>query len=365
MDMNESIEAYAPGRVELLGNHTDYNEGLALSLAIDKGTTVRARRRAGGRIELRSAGRAEGWAGDAHPGRPLAAPEPVWCNYILGVMEALRQRGVKTGGVCMEVDSTVPVGAGLSSSAALEMSAALALCKLYPFKMDPLELAKAGQWAEHHYAGTPCGLLDQISVLMSREGHATFIDFRSLEVRHLPLGPQAEFVIVHTGVHHELVAGDYKERRTSCEEAARLLGKKALRDVAPGELEARKGELPDRAYRRAAHVTGENHRVAQAVGLLSAGRLGDFGRLMFESHESSRVLFENSCPELDFLVGEARGMEACLGARLSGGGFGGATINLVRAGSGREFGEALAAAYERKWGSRPLVLDTKACGGAR
>jgi galactokinase len=206
--------------------------------------------------------------------------------------------------------------------------------------------------------------LDQISVLMSRAHHATFIDCRSFEVKHLPLSEEAVFVIVHSGAKHALTSGEYNERRESCESAAKMLGKKALRDVSGAELEAAKATLPDKAYRRAKHVVGENERVAQAVPYMEEGKMSGLGRLMFESHQSSVENFENSCEELDILVDLAKKQEGCLGARLSGGGFGGATINLVRKESAERFKNEVGAAYQAKTKLVPVILETSACDGA-
>jgi galactokinase len=356
------FSATAPGRAELLGNHTDYNQGLVLSIAINRGTTVSGGPLDDNRIRLRSRNLSERWEGSLKSIQP--GPAGSWFNYVLGVVEELRRRQIFIGGFELEVHSTLPIGAGLSSSAALETATALFLKKLYPYELDGLEIARACQAAEHTYTGVQCGLLDQISVLLSRSGHATFIDCRSCEVRHLPLRGDARFVIVNSGVKHALVAGEYNERRASCEEAARRLGKKALRDVSTAELEENRARLPETVWKRARHVTGENERVAQAVGFLAAGRMDALGRLMFESHESSVRFFENSCAELDFLVETARQIPGCLGARLSGGGFGGATINLVEANAVEAFATRIREAYQSKYGIEPLVLATEACAGA-
>lgn len=357
-----SFSAYAPGRAELLGNHTDYNEGLVLSLAINTGTTVSGTLLDDNRLVLRSNDLPETWEGSIR--RITPGPSHAWYNYVLGVIQELGHRKVLLGGAELTASSTIPIGAGLSSSAALEAATALFFQKLYPYALDHLEIAKACQAAEHTYAGVKCGLLDQISVLMAKKDHTTFIDCRSLEVRHLPLGAEARFVIVNSGVKHALVAGEYNERRASCEEAAQLMGKKALRDVTDAELDAVKGKMPEKIWKRAKHITGENRRVALAVDFLSQGRMDAFGKLMSESHESSRVYFENSCEELDFLVSTAQTIPGCLGSRLSGGGFGGATINLVQAGQVAAFTTAITQAYEARYQSHPLVIATEACDGA-
>jgi galactokinase len=357
------MHTYAPGRAELLGNHTDYNEGLVLSLAISRGTMIEGRKRDDGRVVLRSKDLGKEWSG--RPGDPAPAGDDSWAAYAFGVYEILREHGAKLGGAELEIATTIPIGAGLSSSAALEVGTAVALRKLYPFDLADMDLVKVAQAAEHRYAGVKCGLLDQISVYFSKASQATHIDCRTLQVSHLPLPKDGTFLIVHSGVKHALTAGEYNERRASCEEATRLLGKKALRDLTGGELEARAGELPLRALMRARHVVGENERVAHAVSCLAQNNLEAFGKLMFASHDSSVRNFENSCEELDFLVAFGQSHDACLGARLSGGGFGGATIQLVKPGSAAAYGEALSRAYEAKYGQKPLVLETTACDGAR
>ncbi len=357
-----TVQTYAPGRAELLGNHTDYNDGLVLSLAISFGTTMRAKPLPDNKLVLRSQDLKREWSGDL--GRIEPQKTESWANYVLGVLDQLGKRGVRLGGAELEISSNIPIGAGLSSSAALEIATALSMQKLYPFEMSRLDLARVGQAAEHTYAGVKCGLLDQISVALSRKGHATSIDCRSFEIGHLPLDPAYEFVIAHSGVKHALVAGEYNERRESCENAARLLGKSALRDVTPSELELAREKLPEHAYMRAKHVVGEIDRVTRAKGYLEAGRMEEFGKLMYESHESSIRYFENSCEELDFLVATAKGLKGCLGARLSGGGFGGATLNLVRRDCLKEFCGKLAEAYRKHHGSEPMILPTDACDGA-
>lgn len=362
-------ETYAPARAELLGNHTDYNDGLVMAIAINVGTRITGSARADDVLNLESDGFPEGWSGKLDALQPLQDPAPTWPNYMIGVARALQDRGMKLTGADLRVTSTIPIGSGLSSSAALEMATARQLLKLSQHLnesgLDDLEVARAGQWAEHHFSGVKCGLLDQISVLMSRAGQVTFIDCRSFEVRHVPVSEEVEFVIVHSGVNHALTGGEYNERRADCEEAARVLGVPALRDVTPGELEARRGELKEQVYHRAAHIVGENARVATAVSCLAQGNMEGFGKLMFESHRSSIDHFANSCEELDFLVETARGIDGCLGARLSGGGFGGATINMVTKAEAAAFRKAVGEAYRHHYGNNPLILVTPACDGAR
>lgn len=355
----------APGRAEVLGNHTDYNDGLVLSMAIDRGTTICAHPGKENLLLLKSDDEAEAWEGKLDSLEPLREPQPTWPNYIIGVARELMDQGHRIPGLEMEISSTIPIGAGLSSSASLEMAAGLIFQEAGGFELDPLDLARAGQAAEHRFAGAMCGLLDQISVLMSREDHITFIDCRSMEVRHLRFPEGWEFVIVHSGATHALNDGGYNSRREACESAVAGLGLKSLRDITPGELEARKEELDSLQFRRAMHPVGETARVAQAVSCLATGKVDEFGALMFESHRSSMDNFENSCPELDFLVERAKEHRACAGARLSGGGFGGATINLVYSPEAASFGKAISDAYQAEYGREPLILSSPPSGGAK
>ncbi|MGF1679318.1 MAG: galactokinase [Candidatus Methylacidiphilales bacterium] len=366
MNTNKAhFEVRAPGRAEVLGNHTDYNEGLVLSIAIHVGTTIEVKPLEGRTLRLASRGLGQEWEGNLDHLEPLTSPGPTWPNYIIGVAQGLMDRGVSLHGAEFCISSNLPIGAGLSSSAALEMAAVLAFQNRCHFEMTALDLARVGQSAEHRFAGVKCGLLDQISVLCGKKNHLTFIDCRSFEIRHLPFPDDWVFVLAHSGVNHALTGGEYNERREACERAAAALGLRSLRDITPGELDARQDELDSLTFRRAMHPVGETARVAHAVSCLARGDADSFGRLMRESHDSSIRYFENSCPELDFLVDTACAHPACAGARLSGGGFGGATINLVRAKQVEEFSKALSGAYLAHYGSEPLLLSTAPCDGAQ
>ncbi|HPA21562.1 MAG TPA: galactokinase [Verrucomicrobiae bacterium] len=355
------VEAFAPGRVELLGNHTDYNGGLVLAFAVERGVTIRGTARGDRRVILRS---------EAFPGiheATLDALEPSgerpWANYLIGVVAQFRARGFDGPGFEATDSSDLPSGAGLSSSAALECAMARFIQRLWGTNLPDIELARIGQAAEHEFAGVRCGLLDQITSLFGRRGKIVAIDCRSLKVDLQSAPEGCVFVVADSGVKHALVAGEYNERRASCEAAARGLGVALLRDATMAQLEAADGRLGTKPLMRARHVVGENARVVEARAALERGDVGGLGRLMFESHESSRANFENSCEELDFLVGAARATGLCRGARLSGGGFGGATVNLVREADAAEFCDALVAAYRGRYGREPALLVTHA-GGA-
>jgi galactokinase len=334
--------AYAPGRAELLGNHTDYNEGYVLALAVDLGTTItgKARNDRTVRIYSRELGKTETIALDKLAAERVAP----WSRYTLGVVDQFLRNDLPVGGFEAEISGNLPLGAGLSSSASLENATVLLLAKLFGAKLEPMQMARLAQKAEHDFVGVRCGLLDQITSLMSKAGHAAFIDCRSMEVGHAPLDGKVGVILANSNVKHALVGGEYNERRSDCEAAARALGVSFLRDATTETLRSRKSELADRIHRRALHITGENERVLEGAAALRKGDIVRFGELMFASHESSRVNFENSCPELDRLVEAARQTPGVYGARLSGGGFGGATINLVEKGREEEVVKALTAA---------------------
>src|SRR5437763_8413644 len=318
------ITARAPGRVELLGNHTDYNQGVVLGAAIDRGINVTGNRRDDGMIQIHShnSGKVEIPLSEL---RPLS--EDRWANYALGVVRELIALGVPVTGFHAQVTGDVPVGAGLSSSAAFELAMALFVLKLFPREVAPLEIAKACQRAEHRYVGVQSGLLDQVIALFGHANHAVFFDCRSEDILRVSFPSRLALIVAESGKERALATSEYNLRREETHAAARALGVPALRDVTSGDLGGR-SDLPDIVRRRAMHVVGENDRVWRAVKLLEAGDGIGFGRLMNESHESSRQNFDNSTPELDLLVSIAEKLPGVLGARLTGAGFGGAIVVL-------------------------------------
>jgi galactokinase len=358
-----AVKSYAPGRAEWLGNHTDYNDGLVIGIGLEVGASVTALALSGNRLVVHASDLGETSESDLADLRPC---EPgSWANYVIGVAAGFVERGAKPGGLELDIRSSVPVGAGLSSSAALECATARALQRAWGTDFDDMELARIGQKAEHKFAGVRCGLLDQVTSLFAARDQAVFLDCRSLEVRRVPVPPDARFVIVQSGVKHALSDGAYNERRAECEEAAEILGVSKLREATPEMLDAaeREGKLRSAPLRRARHVVDENSRVAAAVGALERRDLSEVGRLMNESHESSRTLFENSCEELDFLCNAAREIPGCLGARLTGGGFGGAILALAAVEDAENFAAALAVRARSSWGTLPQMLVTAAGGG--
>lgn len=360
--------AYAPGRVEVLGNHTDYNEGFVLSAAIGYGTFFAIAPAAGAKCRLVAGDLMREVTFDVADPKP--SREDSWANYCKGVLAGLLPLGKFAHGFNGLFFGDIPQGAGLSSSAALEITTGLAIARLYGLDADKLTLAKIGQKAEHEFAGVKCGLLDQISSLYGAEGKLVKTDFRSLAVENVPLDPSCTLLVCKSTARHALVDGAYNERRADCEAAADFFAKRlphpvaALRDVSMAEWESLKDELPGRVAARSAHPIGEDERVLNGAALLESGDVEGFGRLMFESHESSRTLFENSCEELDALVDIAKRTPGVLGARLSGGGFGGSVVMLVRREALDSVAKAVADAYCEKYGERCATLVAAPSAGA-
>jgi galactokinase len=332
----------APGRVNLIGEHTDYNDGFVLPIAIDRWTIVHAAASSGRHLRVASAG--FGGVVEIDLDSPGAGRTGSWSDYVTGVAVVLERSGHRLSGAELAIESTVPIGAGLSSSAALETSVGYALLDLGGYSVDRTALAKACQQAEHEFAGTRCGLMDQFVACHGRRGHAMLLDTRSLDVEWLPLPQGLRVIVCNSMVAHALAANEYNRRREDCETGSRVLAGmfpavRALRDVSLNELEAARSVLPDRIFRRCRHVVTENDRVQVAAAALRRGDLETFGTQMTASHASLRDDYDVSTPELDLLVEIAGRSEGVFGARLTGGGFGGCTVNLVR--------ESAAAAFER------------------
>ncbi len=363
------VTAHAPGRVEVLGNHTDYNEGQVLSAALDAGTFFAAASRPDGVVRLT--------AGDIEEAVSFSVADPrsgtraPWSNYVRGIVAGLCELRPLPHGFDAMFLGNLPIGAGLSSSAALEVSAGLALARLYGLAVEPLALARIGQAAEHRFAGARCGLLDPLTSLFGKEGHLVLTDFRSLHVSHVPFGAGAVLLLCNTHTRHAHAEGGYNRRRAACERAVAHFARRlshpvsALRDVSADEWRAHHAGLPAAIARRAAHPIGEHERVRRGAARLAAGDLEGFGRLMFESHESSRALFKNSCAELDAVVDAARQAPGVLGARLTGGGFGGSAVILARPAQAEAASRAIADAFERRFGRRCSVRAFRPAAGAR
>lgn len=333
--------AYAPGRVELLGNHTDYNQGVVLAAAIDRGLTVAGIARQDESIILTSIG-----ARDRIHMPSLLELEPLgdghWANYPLGVVREFVRAGFEVRGFDAEISGDLPAGAGLASSAALEVATAGLLMKLCEVQIAPMEVAKLCQRAENDFAGVHSGLLDQATCVFGRAGHVVYLDCQTEEVRTIPFPTDCAFVIAESGAKHTLLQSFYNARREECAAAADALGVESLREVTPDHLEFGGASLDPVIYRRAAHIVGENDRVWRAIEALEAGDTETLGGLLNASHESSRTNFENSTRELDQLVELACSLPGVLGARLTGGGFGGAMVALVRRNAANKVKERLA-----------------------
>ena len=358
----------APGRVNLVGEHTDYNEGFVLPMALERNTVVAAAARPDHRLRACSAD--HGQEGEVDLDAPPGARRGSWLDYVEGTARVLEERFGRVPGADLLIAGDVPEGAGLSSSAALEMSVATALASLAGFSLDRRALALAGQAAEHRFVGTRCGIMDQLVSMLGQAGHALLIDCRSLDTRPIPLYPErAAVLLFDSGVRHRHSSGEYNVRRAQCEEAgarlaALLPGVRALRDVAPDALERHASALPEPLLRRARHVVTEIERTTLAASALSRGDLAGFGRLMFASHRSLRDDFEVSVPELDALVQAAAGAPGVFGARMTGGGFGGCTVALVESGQAEAAGAAIAKAFATRFGRVPAWFATRAADGA-
>jgi len=354
--------AYAPGRVELLGNHTDYNEGVVLAAAIDRGITLTGEKTGSTRVIVGDSKAGLLYETDAAHLSP--SKEQEWSNYLVGVLDVFQKNGLPVSGFHAEIQSNLPQGAGLSSSAALEVSTAMLLQKLFGLNLDRLQIAKMCRRAENEFVGVNCGLLDQATSAFGKAGHAIFLDCRAETVETIPFPAGVELLITQCGVPHRLTGGEYNERRTQCFDAAARLGVKALRDVTATQLEAQKTALPELSYRRAVHIVGENERVLAGIEHLRNGNVRAFGALMFASHESSRLYFENSTPELDTLVEIARGLPGVLGSRLTGGGFGGATVTLLEREHAIAVQETLLAQYHAQTGHTAAAHLCEIAAGA-
>ena len=354
------VVAYAPGRIEVLGNHTDYNEGYVLSAAIDKGTFFAACATSDETCSLTAGDLMETANFSIRDVKP--AREMTWQNYVTGTFNWLFDDKPATAGHGWKAMflGNIPLGAGLSSSAALEMATALALQKLYGLSQDRTALAKIGQKAEHTFAGCPCGLLDQASSMYGKAGALVKSDFRTNTFETVPLGDKVAFMMVKSNAKHALVDGAYASRRQACEDAAKYFAgvlKKGhvthLRDVTAAEWVLYRSGLSETTAKRAIHPIGEDERVLQGAALLEKGDLQGFGALMYDSHESSRNWFENSCEELDAIVDAAKAIPEVYGARLSGGGFGGSCCLLVDPAAADRIAAAITREYKAKFGDEP------------
>ncbi|MGH9897381.1 MAG: galactokinase, partial [Pyrinomonadaceae bacterium] len=370
----------APGRVNLIGEHTDYNDGFVLPVAIDRATFIAGSRRRDRLVRVISANIGEEYEFDLD--NPDELPRGDWTDYVEGVARILESYGNRLSGANLLIESNIPVGAGLSSSAALEIATGFALLKLADLPIDDLTLAQAGQLTEHQYIGSKCGIMDQLISLIGRDDHAMLIDCRSHESRPVPLNlnnsvlNNSVIVICDSHVKHELRNSAYNMRREECSRAVELLKAQqvrieSLRDAS--DLISEGGYalndftslLPDPINKRCRHVLTENRRTTDAADLLKGGRLKEFGKLMIESHSSMRDDYEISCAEMDFLVSTAIIIDGVYGARMTGGGFGGCTVNLVERDALDRFRQSISREYHKQFGQTPTIYEIKATDGAR
>jgi galactokinase len=357
----------APGRVNLIGEHTDYNDGFVLPMAIERYMVVAADRNANRHVTLHSI--TTGETARFHLRPSLEPGEPIWSNYVRGVIAGFQRHGERVGGFDAVIDSTLPYGGGLASSAALEVATATLLEVITNHTLDPIEKALLCQQAEHDFAGVPCGIMDQFTSTLAQENHAVLLDCRTRKATPVQMkDPGVTVLILNTRIRHKLADGEYAKRRAQCELAARMLKRSALRDATLAELlKARKG-LDPFVFRRARHVINENERTLQAAQAISTGRWQTMGRLMFASHESLRDDYQVSCPELDILVAIAKRIpaaEGMIGCRMTGAGFGGCAVCLVRTEAVRHITRKFEDAYEQETGNTVEIFASRPAAGAR
>jgi galactokinase len=356
----------APGRVNLIGEHTDYNQGFVMPAAIDFYTWLGIATRTDSVVNIRS----DSFA-DAISVRMVDGfrPQHGWSDYVVGVIDQINRSGRKLAGADILIRGEVPMGSGLSSSASIEVAAAFSLLSVNQYPIDRTELALLCQQAENNFVGMRCGIMDQFISCNGSRDHALMLDCRSLDFTLLPLSAKSRMVICNTMVKHEHASGEYNKRRWECEEGVRLLagllpGVSSLRDLCPQQLEQYQDKLPPLIYRRCRHVVGENERVKQAAVMLEHHDLNGFGALMRKSHASLRDDYEVSSRELDLMVEIASRQPGVYGSRMTGGGFGGCTINLVAAEHAEAFRKNVASAYQQARGLSPEIYISTAADGA-
>jgi galactokinase len=359
----QPILVRSPGRINLIGEHTDYNEGFVMPAAIDRDIIAAVDFSIDSHSTLYSIKHNEFFS--FHTSDPARVKSPLWANYLLGVVRRFVENGYSVKPFNCVIGGDVPTGAGLSSSAALECSIAFALNELHGFKVSKQELIFIAQWAEHNYAGVKCGIMDQFSSMMGKEGKAFVLDCRSLEYHYFPVDlSQCAIVLCDSMVKHSLASTEYNTRRTECEEAIKIIQRthpevKSLRDVKFQMIDHHREDFPPKVYNRCRYILEENQRVIDASHDLEKGDLNAFGQRMYLSHDGLSRLYEVSCPELDFLVEEAKKIPGIIGARMVGGGFGGCTINFVSKPHVKDFLSSMIKAYKEKY---KVVMNTYIVG---
>jgi galactokinase len=368
------IIARAPGRVNLIGEHTDYNDGFVLPVAIDRATWIAASKSTSDLATIRSIDLDQAATFRVneitpHSDRGWITDRAAWALYPAGAAWSLREAGSIFNGIEAVFTSTVPIGAGLSSSAAIEVGFATAWKKLYALDIEAARLAKLCQRGENDFVGVACGIMDQMISARGRQDHALLIDCRSLHMEDVPLPADVTIVVADTKVKRSLASSAYNERRSQCEQAVAILKRtdssiSALRDVSTELLLAGQSNLPPVVFKRARHIVAENRRVLDTVAALRRGDLIEVGRLINESHVSLRDDYEVSCAELDVMVECAQAIEGVIGSRMTGGGFGGCTVSLVHAAQADRFAAELQRAYKNKTGLDPAIYACRASAGA-
>jgi galactokinase len=357
----------APGRVNLIGEHTDYNDGFVMPAALNRFTWIAVTPRDDRSLVMRSTNYPDVVTADLDNIKPQTNHH--WSDYVRGTASVLENMGHRLRGANLLISGEVPVGAGLSSSAALEVSTGFTLLDISGIKIDRMQLALACQRAEHEFAGTRCGIMDQFISCFGRAEHALMLDTRSLTHQTLPLPQQVRVVICNSMVKHDNATGEYNARRAECETGVRHLGAKnpairALRDATLSDLERSKSDLSDTVYRRCRHVICENARVQASASALGRSDFAEFGHHMYESHRSLRDDYEVTCRELDVLVELASNLPGVYGARMTGAGFGGCTVNLVRSEQSAAFQTGIAEGYEKAVAIKPEIYVCTAAQGA-
>lgn len=357
----------SPGRINLIGEHTDYNDGYVMPAAIDRQIVVAMDLAADDHSTLYSVKHNEFFS--FHTANPGRVTSPLWANYLLGVVRKFLDLGKAVKPFNCVIDGDVPTGAGLSSSAALECSFAFALNHQQRFNISKKDLILIAQWAEHNYAGVKCGIMDQFASVMGEKGKAFVLDCRSLEHRYFPVDlSKVTIVLCDSMVKHTLASTEYNTRRSECEEGVRILKQHypdvtALRDVTLEMLDSHRGEFSEKVYNRCRYVVDENQRVLDASNDLAHGNLEAFGKKMFLTHEGLSKLYEVSCEELDFLVDEARKISSVIGSRMMGGGFGGCTINFVERDEVKRFIQTMQKSWQAKYGEEMNVYVVSLADG--
>jgi galactokinase len=362
-DATPDLIVRAPGRVNLIGEHTDYNDGFVLPMAIDYDIRIAARARPDRTVRLYSVDLDKRDTFSLDDVRRVG-DKPAWADYVRGVADVLQREGYTLRGMDTAITGNVPRASGLSSSAAMELAAITAFRLLSKFELDPVRAALLGQRAENEFVGMRCGIMDQFISSLGQADHALLIDCRSLEYWPVPLPDGVRVVVTDSGVRRGLVDSAYNERRAQCEEGARLMGVKALRDVSVEMFKAYEKQLPPVVARRCKHVVTEDQRTLDSVQALRRGDLVAFGKAMNESHASMRDWFEITTQEIDTLVQIQQDMPSCFGARMTGGGFGGCTVALVRENAVPLVVEAIQKQYPARTGKTPQVYVCRATQGA-